>query len=81
MTVANATKKLVKSGFEVIGTGVRFSGRKGNQVIEFARLSSDSDSIGCIRVRSVDDMDNTMADYSAGVWCNNISQAIRLSAS
>jgi hypothetical protein len=80
MTVANAVKKLVKSGFDVTGSGVRFSGRKGSQVIEFNRLGIESDSIGCIKVRSINDNDNAQADYSAGVWCNNLSQAIKLSS-
>ena len=78
MTVANAIKKLAKSGFEVTGSGVQFSGRKGSQVIEFNRLGSESDSIGGIKVRSASDNDNAQSDYSAGVWCNNLSQAIRL---
>jgi hypothetical protein len=80
MTVANAIKKLTKSGFDVTGSGVRFSGRKGSQVIEFNRLGSESDSIGCIKVRSINDNDNAQSDYSAGVWCNNLSQAIKLSS-
>lgn len=80
MTVQNAIKKLANNGFEVTGTDMRFAGRKGNRVVEFNRLGSDSDSIGCIKVRSVNDNDNAMIDYSAGVWCNNLSQAIKLAA-
>jgi hypothetical protein len=80
MTVANAIKKLTKNGFEVTGTDMRFAGRKGGQVVEFNRLGSDSDSIGCIKVRYANDNDNPMADYSAGVWCNNLTQAIKLAS-
>jgi hypothetical protein len=78
MTVANAVKKLTKSGFEVTGSDMRFSGRNGLRVVEFSRVGRDSDSIGCIKVRSVNDKDDAQSDYSAGVWCDNLSQAIRL---
>jgi hypothetical protein len=78
MTVANAVKKLAKSGFEVTGSDMRFSGRNGLRVVEFSRVQCDSDSIGCIKVRYANDNDDAQSDYSAGVWCDNISQAIRL---
>jgi hypothetical protein len=78
MTVANAVKKLAKSGFEVTGSDMRFSGRNGLRVVEFSRTGRDSDSIGCIKVRSVNDNDDSQSDYSAGVWCDNLSQAIKL---
>ena len=81
MTVANAVKKLAKCGFEVTGSDMRFAGRKGNQVVEFNRLGKDSDSIGGVKVRSAGDSDNAIQDYSAGVWCDNLSQAIRLASS
>ena len=78
MTVANAVKKLAKSGFEVTGSDMRFSGRSGLRVVEFSRVGRDSDSIGCIKVRHVNDNDDSQSDYSAGVWCDNLSQAIKL---
>ena len=80
MTVANAVKKLEKFGFEVVSSDMRFAGRKGGRVVEFSRLGVESDSIGCIKVRSINDIDNPVADYSAGVWCDNLSQAIKLAA-
>ena len=80
MTVANAVKKLSKAGFEVTSNRTGYTGRKGSQVIEFGRVSTDSDTIFGVKVRSASDNDSAICDYSAGVWCDNISQAIRLAS-
>ncbi len=80
MTVANAVKKLTKAGFEVTSSKFGYAGRKGNQVVEFNRISTDSDTIFGVKVRSANDSDSAICDYSAGVWCDNISQAIRLAS-
>lgn len=81
MTVANAVKKLTKAGFEVTSSKIGYAARKGNQVVEFSQVSTDSDTIFGIKVRSARDNDSAICDYSAGVWCGNISQAIRLANS
>lgn len=77
MQAINAVKKLNKAGFQITQNGNRYSAQAGRNAIEF---SQQGDDIVCIRVRSVNDKDDVMSDYSAGVFCNNLSQAIRLSA-
>jgi len=80
MKITNAIKKLEKAGFEVINYGKKFSARRSNDIIEFHQNGGGSDQVICIRVRSANDHDDSMTDYSAGVFCDNISQAIRLAA-
>lgn len=77
MQVTNALKKLDKAGFAVTQIGNRYSAQSGRNVIEFHE--QDEKAI-CIRVRSVRDHDDVMRDYSAGTWCDNLSQAIHLAA-
>lgn len=79
MKLTNAIKKVEKIG-QVIQSGQRFSVQKGNEVLEFlanGKIEKDT-NITCIRVRRIKDQDDAMSDYCAGVWCDNISQAIRL---
>jgi hypothetical protein len=75
MNAANAIKKLNKAGFEVSQSGNRYNAKANGQVIRFIE---QSDRIICINVRSENDHDDAMTDYSAGVYCDNITQAIRL---
>lgn len=75
MQATNAVKKLNKSGFTVTQSGNRYSAQAGRNVIEFHQQDGE---IICIRVRSANDHDDVMSDYSAGTWCDNLSQAIRL---
>ena len=75
MNVANAIKKLNKAGFEVVQNGNRYNAKANGQVIRFI---DQSDRVICINVRSENDHDDVMTDYSAGVYCDNIAQAIRL---
>ena len=77
MKATNALKKLTKAGFVVTQSGNRYSAQAGRNVIEFHQQDED---IICIRVRSVNDRDDVMSDYSAGTWCDNLSQAIHLAA-
>lgn len=77
MQVTNALKKLVKAGFEVTQTSIFYSAKSGRNVIEFHE--QDGKAI-CIRVRSVGDLDDVQSDYSAGVFCDNLSQAIQIAA-
>lgn len=77
MTLQNAIKKLSKLG-EVKQDGRRFSFEFGKEVIEF-RANGDVEenpNITCIRVRNKNDKDDSMSDYSAGVWCDNLNQAL-----
>lgn len=75
MQAVNAVKKLNKAGFEVVQSGNRYNATLNGQVIRFIE---QSDRIICINVRSANDHDDAMSDYSAGVFCDNITQAIRL---
>jgi hypothetical protein len=75
MQVTNALKKLNNAGFAVTQTGNRYSAKTGRNVIEF--YEQDGRTI-CIRLRTENDLDDVMRDYSAGVFCDNLSQAIRL---
>ena len=77
MKLLNAIKKLEKAGASVEKNGIFYSAKINNDVIEFM---CKTDSIACIKVRSANDHDDIMTDYSAGVWCNNLSQAIRIAA-
>lgn len=78
MKVTNAIKKLEKAGFKVTNDDGNFSAKKGNEFIEFFQNGGGSEEVVCIRVRSANDHDDCMRDYCAGVFCNNITQAIRL---
>jgi hypothetical protein len=75
MNAANAIKKLNKAGFEVSQNGNRYNAKANGQVIRFIE---QSERIICINVRNENDHDDAMTDYSAGVYCDNITQAIRL---
>jgi hypothetical protein len=80
MTTANAAKKLTKAGFNVseIRNGFyRASSDATKYVIEYFR-NGGSDEITCINVRSLDDKHDSQSDYCAGVWANNITQAIAI---
>lgn len=75
MNITNAIKKLAKAGFEITNTGNRFFATKASDVISFV---NQADYIVCIKVRSGNDHDDVMSDYSAGVFCNNLTEAIKL---
>ena len=75
MQATNAIKKLTKAGFQVSQNGNRYNATANGQVIRFI---GQLDRIICINVRSENDHDDAMTDYSAGVYCDNITQAIRL---
>ena len=77
MQLINAIKKLNKSGFEVFNNGNRYKAKKVGlkYVVEFI---SQEELIMCIRARRENDRDDSQSDYSAGMWCNNLAQAIRL---
>ena len=79
MTITNATKKLEKAGFKVeqYGNTRRASHPSTKYVVEFLKNGSE-DCVVCINVRSIDDKHDSQSDYCAGVWANNIGQAIKL---
>jgi hypothetical protein len=75
MQTTNAITKLTKAGFQVTNTGNRYQAKANRQVISFV---DQQGSIICINVRGQNDQNDAMSDYSAGVFCDNITQAIRL---
>lgn len=75
MQALNAIKKLAKAGFEIKQTGNHYLAQTGRNIISFFEQSGD---IICINVRSSNDQDDAQSDYSAGVFCDNLAQAIRL---
>ena len=75
MQTINAIKKLNKAGFQITQNGRRYSAKANRYVIDFIE---QDESIMCIKVRTENDHDDAMSDYSAGVWCNNLTQAISI---
>jgi len=79
MKVANASKKLIKAGFSVTMVGRSISAKKGRHVINVTANGGElTDTVATVRVRCASDLDDSQSDYSAGVFCDNVSQAIRL---
>jgi len=76
MQTINAVKKLTKSGFQVTNNGSRYQAKFNQQIISFSDQSGD---ITCIKIRKEYDIDDIRQDYSAGVFCDNLTQAIKLS--
>ena len=86
MTLTKTIQKLEKLGFKVESDGYRHwvnlvqLFQNNNDVIEFLSNGSPEDDrdVICIRVRAFKDNDDSQSDYCAGVWCNNITQALKL---
>jgi hypothetical protein len=76
MQTSNAIKKLEKSGFQITANGNRYTAMNTNHVISFY---SQSGSINCISVKRANDNSDYMSDYHAGVFCDNLTQAIKIS--
>ncbi len=80
MKLTNAIKKLSKHG-KVKQNGNLFWAEINRHVVEFmvnGRMDDDSKDITCIRCRGVNDNDDLMTDYWGGVWCDNLTQAIKV---
>ena len=79
MKLTSAIKKLSKLT-KVEKNGGRYSGVINGNIIEFRAYNSQEEDTGiiCIRVRGIQDEDDSMTDYSAGVWCSNLTHAIKL---
>lgn len=75
MQVTNALNKLTKAGFVVTQSGNCYSAQAGRNIISFYEQGGRTI---CINLRTEDDHDDVMSDYSAGVFCDNLSQAIRI---
>jgi hypothetical protein len=79
MTAQNAAKKLIKAGFTINDDegSIRASKADCKYVIEYFR-NGRSEEIVCINVRRPSDNHDSQSDYFAGIWADNITQAIRL---
>jgi hypothetical protein len=80
MTLTKTIQKLEKLGFKVESDGYRHWVVYNSDVIEFLSNGRPEDdrNVVCIRVRAVKDNDDSQSDYCAGVWCDNITQALKL---
>ena len=77
MKLENAIKKLENAGYKVsqVSTSNTYNATMGRKVIEF--LISGGKVYGCT-VRDKKDQHDVQHDYHAGVYCANISQAMRM---
>jgi translation initiation factor IF-2 len=79
MQVKNAIKKLEKAGFSVSSNGRNVTAKKGTKVISVSANGGDMvDQVATVRVRSAMDMDCSQTDYFAGVYCDSVTQAIKI---
>jgi hypothetical protein len=79
MTIINAIKKLEKAGFTVTERYPFFSATRADiaTIISYVRNGREN-TITSINVRRRGDESDVQHDYHAGVWCDNIAQAIQL---
>jgi hypothetical protein len=83
MTIENAIKKLQKNGFKVTedsNSGVYNRDFKAvnPQHRKYLQISSQDGEVCLIDLRTPGYEDDSMTDYHAGTFCDNISQAILL---
>lgn len=78
MQLQNALKKLAKLGLDVKKNGRLYTAQINRDIIEFS--TTRENDIQLIRVYNINDKDDFIADYCAGVWCKNLSQAIRFAS-
>lgn len=79
MQVQNAIRRLERHGFTPRPgfNAPRYSYEKDGEIIEFS-TNPGSTHVHTIRVRRAEDHDDAMQDYCAGVFVDNLSQALRL---
>jgi hypothetical protein len=80
MTIASATKKLEKNGFNVSNLhGCAFEATRdfSRYVIRFQK-NGQADEVVCIKVVSKGESDNAMIDYFPGTYVDNVTRAMRL---
>lgn len=76
MKLTNATKKLEKFT-KVNKKGDFYFARKNGREIELL-ASYEGDEVSTIRVRPIYNKNDAMHDYCNGIFCADISQAIKL---
>tara|TARA_R110001592_G_scaffold7356_1_gene41267 strand:- start:2488 stop:2823 length:336 start_codon:yes stop_codon:yes gene_type:complete len=78
MKLNNAIKKVEKAGYTVTNEkNYLFTAEKNNRLIEW--FNNKDGDIFCIRARDANDKDDPYSDYSAGVFCRNLTHAIKIS--
>lgn len=80
-TIAHAVKKLSKYGEvkkSTYGNNTYTVTKDGYEVKVMANGGDYSGEVAVIRVRGINDIDDFQTDYHAGVFADNISQAIRI---
>ncbi|MCK9473350.1 hypothetical protein [Sulfurimonas sp.] len=79
MKLTNAIKKLSKYG-EVKQDGNLFWAEIKSYVVQFRANGpiEEGTTARGFRVKSKNDEDDIMTDYFAGVWCDNLTQAIKV---
>lgn len=78
MKIESAIKKLTKAGFNVKQDGILYSAKKEGckYLVEFLR-NGGTDDATCIGYRRENDHSDSMSDYCATFFCQNLTQAIR----
>ena len=75
MKIENAIKKLSKLGNVEKNKNGQHWIKFNNHVISFWVQDGN---VHCINCRHENDINDTQSDYFAGIYCDNISEAIRL---
>jgi hypothetical protein len=77
MKIKNAISKLTKAGFNITNVGNKYTAAKAGckYVVEFIRNGS-SDETACVGYRHQNQFSDSMSDYCATFFCDNLSKAI-----
>jgi hypothetical protein len=82
MTIANGIKKLERAGWTVVKRERLYVASKAgcSHVIDFHPNGEDKpeNSLTCLRVRRLTDLDDMQSDYCAGAFVDSMAQALRL---
>lgn len=78
MIIQNAIKKATKTlGIEPKICGNKYYFTKGNQELSFVENGGGTKSAICFKVKWLNDKDDLQADYFAGTFFRNLSQALK----
>jgi len=76
MKLSNAITRINKQlGTEMTQNGQAYYAVKNSKEIKIVR-NGLGDDVALIKVRRLNDLDDSMADYTAGFFCDSIKQAI-----
>jgi len=75
MTIKNAIKKIEKiTGIKVKKVNDIFIAVKNGRELSFIKNGGDSNEAICFRTRGLNDNDDILSDYCAGVFWDNATQ-------